>query len=88
MQFAGLFSQGGPSGCGAWKVSCVKAMILPVTQAGNPILAQPARSLEIHEILRQPVQDLIASRRKTLHDTGGVGLSAPQVGEPGSIGGD
>jgi peptide deformylase len=57
-------------------------MILKVFQAGENILRQQARALSRHEILSEPVQQLLGWMRETMRYAPGVGLAAPQVGMP------
>jgi peptide deformylase len=57
-------------------------MILKIRQVGELVLRQPSRPLSLDEIRGQYVQSLIESMRETMHDAPGVGLAAPQIGEP------
>ena len=57
-------------------------MLLKIVQTGTPVLRQPARSLTPAEIRGAEVQALIELMRETMRDAPGVGLAAPQVGEP------
>jgi peptide deformylase len=57
-------------------------MILPIVQAGDPVLRQPARPLSLDEIHSTAIQQLIADMRETMRAAPGVGLAAPQVGLP------
>jgi peptide deformylase len=57
-------------------------MLLKIVQAGTPVLRQKARSLTPAEIRGAPVQLLIELMRETMRDAPGVGLAAPQIGEP------
>jgi peptide deformylase len=57
-------------------------MLLKIVQAGTPVLRQKARSLTPAEIRSAPVQGLIELMRETMRDAPGVGLAAPQIGEP------
>ena len=57
-------------------------MLLKIVQAGTPVLRQKARSLTPAEIRSAPVQGLIDLMRETMRDAPGVGLAAPQIGEP------
>jgi peptide deformylase len=57
-------------------------MILPIVQVGNAVLRARARSLSESEIRSKPIQDLIEQMRETMRDAPGVGLAAPQIGEP------
>ncbi len=56
-------------------------MILPIVQAGDPVLRRKARLLSREELLGTAIQDLILSMRETMYAAPGVGLAAPQVGE-------
>jgi peptide deformylase len=55
---------------------------LKIVQAGEPVLREEARPLSIEEIRSADVQRLIADMRETMRDAPGVGLAAPQIGEP------
>ncbi|MBI2963093.1 MAG: peptide deformylase [Deltaproteobacteria bacterium] len=57
-------------------------MRLKIVQAGDPVLRGEARELSISEIRSRPVQELIERMRDTMRDAPGVGLAAPQIGEP------
>jgi peptide deformylase len=57
-------------------------MELEIVQVGNPVLRQRARDLSREEILGGPIQRLIADMRDTMRAAPGVGLAAPQIGEP------
>jgi peptide deformylase len=52
-----------------------------VLKMGHPLLRQPARSLEADEIGSPVLAALLEDMVDTLHDYGGIGLAAPQVGE-------
>jgi peptide deformylase len=47
---------------------------------GDPVLRQVARELQPQEIASTEIAQLIADMTDTLHDYGGIGLAAPQVG--------
>jgi len=49
---------------------------------GNPLLREVARPLEPAELDSPQLQVLLADMVDTLHDYGGIGLAAPQIGEP------
>jgi peptide deformylase len=49
---------------------------------GEPVLRQQARPLSIEEIKSAPIQQLIEMMRQAMHAAPGVGLAAPQIGEP------
>jgi peptide deformylase len=55
-------------------------VILPIVQAGDPVLRQPARPLSLDEIGLPAIQQLIADMKETMRAAPGVGLAAPQVG--------
>jgi peptide deformylase len=57
-------------------------MVLNICTAGNPVLRQTARELSNEEILSPTIQDFIKNMRETMWRAPGVGLAAPQVGEP------
>lgn len=52
-----------------------------VLNMGHPLLRQVARPLGAGEIGSAATRALIADMVDTLHDYGGIGLAAPQVGE-------
>lgn len=52
-----------------------------VLRLGHPTLRQVARPLDPREIGSPAITALIADMVDTLHDYGGIGLAAPQVGE-------
>jgi len=49
---------------------------------GHPVLRRPAEPLNAAAIGSDEIKRLIADMIDTLHDYGGIGLAAPQVGEP------
>lgn len=56
--------------------------LLTLTEFGNPILRQPAKTLSVKEIKSEATQKLIYAMRYTLRQKRlGVGLAAPQVGK-------
>jgi len=55
-------------------------VILPIVQAGDPVLRAPSRPLSLDEIQSTAIQQLIADMRETMRAAPGVGLAAPQVG--------
>jgi peptide deformylase len=57
-------------------------MLLKIVSVGDPVLRQKARPLKPEEIQNSYIRDLIAYMRETMHDAPGVGLAAPQVGQP------
>ena len=53
-------------------------MLLDIVELGNPVLRRKAHKVsQIDKDLRLLVNDMV----ETLHDAGGVGLAAPQIGE-------
>ena len=58
------------------------ANILKIVQAGHPVLRQKARALTPEEIRGAEIARLIDEMRETMRDAPGVGLAAPQIGEP------
>jgi peptide deformylase len=56
-------------------------MIRPIVQLGDPMLTTPARPIAPGAIAGETVRDLVRDMSETLARAGGVGLSAPQVGE-------
>lgn len=57
-------------------------MLLKIVEAGDPVLRLVSRVLSREEILSSRIQDLIALMRDTMREAPGVGLAAPQIGEP------
>ncbi len=57
-------------------------MKIKIATAGEPVLRNAARPLDPEEILSSRIRDLIVHMRETLADAPGVGLAAPQIGEP------
>lgn len=53
-----------------------------IIRMGHPLLRQRARPLTPEERGSDVVERLVADMIDTLHDYGGIGLAAPQVGEP------
>ena len=57
-------------------------ILLPICQAGDPVLRQEARRLSHEEITTSAMQQLIANIKHTVAERDyGVGLAAPQVGQ-------
>jgi len=52
-----------------------------VLRMGHPILRRPADPLDLESIGSDETRRLIGDMIATLHDYGGIGLAAPQVGE-------
>jgi peptide deformylase len=57
-------------------------MPLKLFQVGEPVLRCKARELTPDEITSDEIRRLIRLMQETLRDAPGVGLAAPQVGEP------
>jgi peptide deformylase len=57
-------------------------MRIKIASVGEPVLRGEARPLTPEEIGSQRIRDLIEHMRETLSDAPGVGLAAPQIGEP------
>jgi len=57
-------------------------MRLKIVNVGEPSLRATSQQLSKEQILGPSVQNLIDYMRETLRDAPGVGLAAPQVGEP------
>jgi peptide deformylase len=55
---------------------------LEIVQVGTPVLRQQARPLAPDEIGTDRIQQLIEDMRETMRAAPGVGLAAPQIGEP------
>ncbi len=53
--------------------------IQTVIRMGHPTLRQVAQRYPIDQIGSEPFKMLIQDMRETLHDTGGIGLAAPQI---------
>jgi peptide deformylase len=57
-------------------------MLLKIVQTGEPVLRQRARDLTRDEITSEKIRRLIQLMHDSLRDAPGVGLAAPQIGEP------
>jgi peptide deformylase len=55
---------------------------IKIASVGEPVLRVEASPLTPEEIRSQRIRDLIEHMRETLSDAPGIGLAAPQVGEP------
>lgn len=53
-----------------------------VVRMGHPVLRTPAQPLAPEAIGSEEIRRLLVDMIDTLHDYGGIGLAAPQVGEP------
>lgn len=56
--------------------------IRKIVRMGHPVLRRPAEPLAREAIGSEATLRLIADMIDTLHDYGGIGLAAPQIGEP------
>jgi peptide deformylase len=57
-------------------------MVLKIVEVGTPVLRTPARLLTPEELRSPATAALIELMRETMRDAPGVGLAAPQIGEP------
>jgi peptide deformylase len=57
-------------------------MLLKIVEVGDPVLRHPARALTRDEVRGPSISALIELMRETMRDAPGVGLAAPQIGEP------
>jgi peptide deformylase len=57
-------------------------MLLKIVEVGDPVLREQARPLTPEEIRSGQIAALIELMRETMRDAPGVGLAAPQIGEP------
>lgn len=55
--------------------------IRKILRMGHPVLRRPARALDRAEIGAPALHALVEDMTETLHDYGGIGLAAPQIGE-------
>lgn len=53
-----------------------------IVRMGHPVLRQAAEPLPVEAIASDTTRRLIIDMIDTLHDYGGIGLAAPQIGEP------
>ena len=56
--------------------------VLPIVMCGDPVLRQPAQTVEPSDLAKPAMRRLIAQMRATMEAAPGVGLAAPQVGVP------
>lgn len=56
------------------------ARVLPRTEFGNPILTRPAKRVTATYAKSKECTELVRNMVKTMRQTNGVGLAAPQVG--------
>jgi peptide deformylase len=57
-------------------------MRIKIASVGETVIRSEARPLTLEEISSARIRELIAHMRETLSDAPGVGLAAPQIGEP------
>ena len=55
---------------------------LPIVSCGDPTLRRPARPVDLAHLRSGDLAQLIARMRVTMEAAPGVGLAAPQIGEP------
>jgi len=55
---------------------------LKIMQTGEPVLREEARIITPAEILSEEIQRLIHDMRDAMREAPGVGLAAPQIGQP------
>lgn len=55
---------------------------LPIVEIGDCVLRQCARELSAEEIVSEEIQNLIEKMTMTMREAPGVGLAAPQIGQP------
>jgi len=53
-----------------------------IIRMGHPVLRTPAEAIDPDAIGSEALERLIVDMIDTLHDYGGIGLAAPQIGEP------
>jgi peptide deformylase len=64
----------------------IEGQVLARTQFGNPLLRQMTKEVPVGDMKGEKIQQLIADMQHTLIEKKlGVGLAAPQVGEPLAI---
>jgi peptide deformylase len=59
--------------------------VLPIVRMGDPVLRSPAAALDRARIADPESQRFIDDMVETMRDADGVGLAAPQVGEPAQL---
>ena len=57
-------------------------MRIKIASVGEAVLRSEAKPLTLEEISSSRIRELIEHMRETLSDAPGVGLAAPQIGEP------
>jgi peptide deformylase len=61
------------------------APVLAIVEAGHPVLRQRAAPLTPADLRSSALVALIEAMRETMRDAPGVGLAAPQIGQPLSL---
>ena len=56
--------------------------MLPIVACGDPILRRPTEPIDPAAVRTRDIRRLIVRMRATMEDAPGVGLAAPQIGEP------
>jgi peptide deformylase len=56
--------------------------VLPIVACGDPILRRPAEPVDPATLRTRELRRLIVRMKATMEDAPGVGLAAPQIGEP------
>jgi peptide deformylase len=56
--------------------------VLPIVACGDPVLRRPADPVDPAALRTRELRRLILRMRATMEDAPGVGLAAPQIGEP------
>ena len=59
--------------------------VLPIVRMGDPVLRSPAEPLDPARIALPETQRFLDDMVDTMRDADGVGLAAPQVGEPAQL---
>jgi peptide deformylase len=59
--------------------------VLPIVRMGDPVLRTPAAAVPPERISEAGFQRLVDEMIETMRDADGVGLAAPQVGEPAQL---
>ena len=55
---------------------------LSILEIGEPVLRRSGRAISAEELTSDPLRNLISQMRVTMREAPGVGLAAPQIGEP------
>lgn len=65
-----------------------KTSLPDIVKAGDPVLHEPAREVELGEIQSERIQKIIDDMVLAMRKAPGVGLAAPQIGIPFRVGED